>query len=40
LKRAKHNLKDFHDGGLNCRRVSLDILNRVTDRYIVTTRVA
>jgi uncharacterized protein (DUF885 family) len=37
---AKYDIKDFHDAGLNCGRVPLDILDTVLDRYIATTRAA
>jgi uncharacterized protein (DUF885 family) len=37
---AKYNIKEFHDAGLNCGRVPLDILDGVIDRYIVTTKAA
>jgi uncharacterized protein (DUF885 family) len=37
---AKYNIKDFHDAGLNCGRVPLDILDGVIDGYIATTKAA
>jgi uncharacterized protein (DUF885 family) len=37
---AKYNIKDFHDAGLNCGRVPLDILDAVIDRYIAITKAA
>jgi len=33
---AKYTIKGFHDAGLNCGRVPLDILDSVIDRYIVS----
>ena len=33
---AKYDIKDFHDAGLNCGRVPLDVLDGVIDRYIKT----
>ena len=36
----KYNIKDFHDAGLNCGRVPLDVLDGVLDRYIATTKAA
>ncbi|HEY5337903.1 MAG TPA: DUF885 family protein [Rhizomicrobium sp.] len=35
---AKYNIKDFHDAGLNCGRVPLDVLDGVVDRYIATAK--
>jgi uncharacterized protein (DUF885 family) len=37
---TKYNIKDFHDAGLNCGRVPLDVLDGVLDRYIVSTKAA
>jgi len=37
---AKYNIKDFHDAGLNCGRVPLDILDTMIDRYIATAKAA
>jgi uncharacterized protein (DUF885 family) len=37
---AKYDIKDFHDAGLNCGRVPLDILDTVLDHYIASTRAA
>ncbi|MBV9549472.1 MAG: DUF885 family protein [Alphaproteobacteria bacterium] len=31
---ARYDIKDFHEAGLNCGRVPLDILDAVIDRYI------
>jgi uncharacterized protein (DUF885 family) len=31
---AKFDIKDFHEAGLDCGRVPLDVLNGVIDRYI------
>ena len=31
---ARYDIKDFHEAGLNCGRVPLDILDGVIDRYI------
>ena len=33
---AKYDIKDFHEAGLDCGRVPLDILGGVIDRYIKT----
>lgn len=35
---AKYAIKDFHDAGLNCGRVPLDVLDSVIDRYIATAK--
>lgn len=35
---AKYSIKDFHDAGLNCGRVPLDVLDSVIDRYIATAK--
>ncbi|MFL5237777.1 MAG: DUF885 domain-containing protein [Rhizomicrobium sp.] len=35
---ARYNIKDFHDAGLNCGRVPLDVLDAVFDRYIATAK--
>jgi uncharacterized protein (DUF885 family) len=35
---SKYNIKDFHDAGLNCGRVPLDVLDGVIDRYIATAK--
>ncbi|HSM95468.1 MAG TPA: DUF885 family protein [Rhizomicrobium sp.] len=35
---AKYSIKDFHDAGLNCGRVPLDVLDGVIDRYIATAK--
>jgi uncharacterized protein (DUF885 family) len=37
---AKYNIKDFHDAGLNCGRVPLDILDTVLNGYIATAKAA
>ncbi|HEX3652927.1 MAG TPA: DUF885 family protein [Rhizomicrobium sp.] len=37
---AKYNIKNFHDAGLGCGRVPLDILDGVIDRYIATAKAA
>jgi uncharacterized protein (DUF885 family) len=37
---TKYNIKDFHDAGLGCGRVPLDILDGVIDRYIATAKAA
>ena len=36
---TRYNIKDFHDAGLNCGRVPLDVLDGVIDRYIATVKV-
>jgi uncharacterized protein (DUF885 family) len=33
---AKYDIKDFHEAGLGCGRVPLDVLDGVIDRYIKT----
>jgi uncharacterized protein (DUF885 family) len=35
---ARYNIKEFHDAGLNCGRVPLDVLDAVFDRYIATAK--
>ncbi len=35
---ARYDIKDFHDAGLRCGRVPLDILDTVIDSYIAQTR--
>jgi uncharacterized protein (DUF885 family) len=35
---ARYDIKDFHEAGLNCGRVPLDILDGVFDRYIAQTK--
>jgi uncharacterized protein (DUF885 family) len=30
---ARYNIKDFHDAGLTCGRVPLDVLDGVIDQY-------
>ena len=35
---ARFDIKDFHDAGLNCGRVPLDILDGVLDRYIASAK--
>jgi uncharacterized protein (DUF885 family) len=37
---AKYAIKDFHEAGLDCGRVPLDILDTVIDRWIAQTRAA
>jgi uncharacterized protein (DUF885 family) len=37
---ARFNIKDFHDAGLSCGRVPLDILDAVIERYIADRRAA
>jgi uncharacterized protein (DUF885 family) len=36
----RYNIKDFHEAGLDCGRVPLDVLDGVVDRYIAQTRAA
>ncbi|HEY3639065.1 MAG TPA: DUF885 family protein [Rhizomicrobium sp.] len=36
----RFNIKDFHEAGLDCGRVPLDVLDAVIDRYIVHARSA
>ena len=31
---SRYDIMDFHEAGLNCGRVPLDILSEVIDRYI------
>jgi uncharacterized protein (DUF885 family) len=31
---TRYDIKDFHEAGLGCGRVPLDILDSVIDRYI------
>ncbi len=38
--RARRRTEDFHDAGLNCGRVPLDILSGVIDQYIRTKQAA
>jgi uncharacterized protein (DUF885 family) len=35
---ARYDIKDFHEAGLNCGRVPLDVLDGVIDRYIKQTQ--
>lgn len=35
---ARYDIKDFHDAGLNCGRVPLDVLDGVLDRYIASSK--
>ena len=35
---AKYDIKNFHEAGLNCGRVPLDVLDGVIDRYIKETQ--
>ncbi|MFL6689147.1 MAG: DUF885 domain-containing protein [Alphaproteobacteria bacterium] len=35
---TRYNIKNFHDAGLNCGRVPLDVLDAVFDRYIATAK--
>jgi len=37
---ARYDIKDFHEAGLNCGRVPLDILSGVIDQYIKTKQAA
>jgi uncharacterized protein (DUF885 family) len=37
---SRYDIKDFHEAGLDCGRVPLDILDTVIDRYIARTRSA
>lgn len=37
---ARYDIKAFHDAGLNCGRVPLDVLDAVIDRYIVQAKAA
>ncbi len=37
---ARYDIKDFHEAGLNCGRVPLDVLDGVIDRYIAQTKAA
>jgi uncharacterized protein (DUF885 family) len=37
---AKYDIKDFHEAGLDCGRVPLDILDGVLDRYIAAKAAA
>jgi uncharacterized protein (DUF885 family) len=37
---ARFDIKDFHEAGLNCGRVPLDVLTGVIDRYIAETKKA
>lgn len=34
----RYDIKDFHDAGLNCGRVPLDVLDSVLNGYIATTK--
>ncbi|HEY1961121.1 MAG TPA: DUF885 family protein, partial [Rhizomicrobium sp.] len=36
----RYDIKDFHDAGLNCGRVPLDVLDGVLDRYIAGAKQA
>ena len=36
----RFDIRDFHDAGLNCGRVPLDVLDTVIDRYIAAKRAA
>jgi uncharacterized protein (DUF885 family) len=35
---ARYDIKDFHEAGLDCGRVPLDVLDGVIDRYIQTAK--
>jgi uncharacterized protein (DUF885 family) len=35
---ARYNIKDFHEAGLDCGRVPLDVLDSVIDRYTATAK--
>ncbi len=35
---ARYDIKDFHEAGLNCGRVPLDVLDGVIDRYIAAAK--
>ena len=35
---TRYDIKDFHDAGLGCGRVPLDVLDGVIDRWIATTK--
>jgi uncharacterized protein (DUF885 family) len=35
---ARYDIKDFHEAGLNCGRVPLEVLDGVFDRYIMQTK--
>jgi uncharacterized protein (DUF885 family) len=35
---ARYSIKDFHDAGLNCGRVPLDVLDQVLDAYIAKAK--
>ncbi len=37
---AKYDIKDFHEAGLDCGRVPLDVLDGVIDRYVAQTKAA
>jgi uncharacterized protein (DUF885 family) len=37
---SRYNIKDFHEAGLDCGRVPLDVLDGVFNRYIVQARAA
>ena len=37
---AKYDIKDFHEAGLDCGRVPLDVLDGVIDRYIAAKKAA
>jgi uncharacterized protein (DUF885 family) len=36
----RYDIKDFHEAGLDCGRVPLDVLDRVIDRYIAAKKTA
>ncbi len=36
---SRYDIKDFHDAGLGCGRVPLDVLDAVIDRYIASAKV-
>jgi len=35
---ARYDIKDFHEAGLNCGRVPLEVLDGVIDRYIAQSQ--
>jgi uncharacterized protein (DUF885 family) len=35
---SRYDIKDFHDAGLGCGRVPLDVLDAVIDRYIASAK--